>query len=162
MQYDGIIGYPAAILLFCITDAIGHHLDNGKGDIHKRDTYLEVLNHPYFGLKLSTEPKGQIDQIKRWFRNPLLHAASIVPDVLITPEDHGDPFDFTNSPVKLRVPRFYEIVKRAWEKLNEAPPTFNPLNDTLKKNKSAGIEPSPVSNPVFPTMPSPSGTIRQA
>lgn len=46
-QDGGIMGYAAALLLFCVADAIGHHLNCGSGH-----TRLGVLNHESFGLGL--------------------------------------------------------------------------------------------------------------
>ena len=74
----GIMGYAATLLLMSVVDAIGHHLNVGSGH-----TRLEVLNAPQFGLGLT--PK-QIYEVKQWYRNQLVHNASIVPNVYIRAE----------------------------------------------------------------------------
>jgi hypothetical protein len=120
----GIMGYAAALLLFSVTDALGHQiLKNAEGD-----TWIEVLNHQSFGLNLS---RTKLTKIKQWYRNPLVHAASIVPDVLITPECSGEVFDFDQIPARLRVPQFYALVKKVWGNLSETP--VDPVGRILEK-----------------------------
>lgn len=118
----GMMGYAATLLLFSITDAIGHHLNVGTGH-----TRLEVLNSPAFDLNLSGQ---QIYEIKRWYRNSMVHNAAIVPGVFLTPEDTGDPFVFeAGKPVAVRVPQLYKLVRSAWDNLDKT--AFDPLRHTV-------------------------------
>ncbi|MDE1906059.1 MAG: hypothetical protein KGH75_06360 [Rhodospirillales bacterium] len=122
---NSIMGYAATLLLFSVTDAISHHLKVGKGH-----TRLEALNTNGFDLNLN---KNQIQKIKLWFRNALIHNATIVPGVFLTSEVNGDVFEFQNSlPIKIRVPCFYEVLKNGWNNLELS--DFDPLKDTLSNN----------------------------
>lgn len=132
-QDDGIMGYAAMLLLFSVTDAISHHLGVGKGN-----TRLEALTTRGFDLCLS--PK-EIKNLKDYFRNPLIHNATIVPRVFLTAEKNGDVFEFQNfEPVRIRVPRFYEVLKNGWNQLDRT--SFNSLKDTPTR-------PQYVSPPAF-------------
>jgi hypothetical protein len=120
----GMMGYAALLLLFSVTDAIGHHLlKTGDGE-----TWFDVLNRPEFGLSLS---RAKLDNLKRWYRHPLAHAASIAPGVTISSKDEGDPFDFEGSPVTVRVVVFYELVKRVWDGLDKT--ALDPVRHTAAK-----------------------------
>jgi hypothetical protein len=134
----GMMGYAATLLLFSVTDAIGHHLNAGSGH-----TRLDVLNSPEFGLHLSPQ---QIYEMKKWYRNCMVHNASIVPGVFLMPEVEGDPFDFENGkPVKIRVPQFYKLVRKVWDDLDRT--SFNPLKDTLATK--GYVEPPPLTSPLI-------------
>ena len=133
---DGsIIGYVATILLFIVTDAIGHGLNYGSGD-----TRLEVLRHPFFGLNLSNQ---KLLRIKQWYRNPLLHNASIVPDVVLSAEDEGCAFGDVGENVLIRVPQFYKMVRSAWDSVDKQ--TFDPVRDAMAI--TGYITPRPLSDP---------------
>jgi hypothetical protein len=71
----GILGYPAMLLLFCVTDAIGHSpiLKVKGGDVR-----LGVLKHPIFGLNLTDK---QIGNLKQMYRNRLAHNGLLTPGV---------------------------------------------------------------------------------
>jgi hypothetical protein len=145
----GMLGYPAVLLLFSVTDAIGHHLNVGKDH-----TRLEVFNSPGFGLHLSCQ---QIYEMKKWYRNSLAHNASIVPGVQLTAEDDGDPFDFVDGkPVKIRVPQFYKLVEKAWDNLDRT--DFDPLKHTVGVKNY--VEPPPLTFPLLrgPTSEAPSAS----
>lgn len=115
----GILGYPAAVLLLCAIDAIGHGLLPGNGKF----TRLDVLKGPPFNLDISD---AQIDNLANWYRHSLVHAATIAPGAFLTPDTEGEPFDFdgNGAPIVVRVPVLYEIVRAAWEKLDAS--TFDP------------------------------------
>ena len=114
----GVLGYPAMLLLLCVTDAIGHSLTKKGGD-----TRLGVLKSPLFGLNNLTDT--QLKHLKSWYRNLLTHKAQIAPGVCLTPESQGRPFDFdrTGALTLIRVPVFYDLVKSAWERHKDV---FNP------------------------------------
>src|SRR5579871_6398501 len=112
-------GYPAALLLFTVVDAIGHGvLPPRKGS----DARLEVLREPPFDLDLSD---GHIGLLKKVYRNTLSHNAQLGRGAGMMPETSGQPFDFKpDGTVILRVPVFYRVVVTAWEKCRTtfAPP----------------------------------------
>jgi hypothetical protein len=118
----GILGYSAALLLLCATDAIGHAVlppDN------KENIRLDVLAEPPFGLALK---RDQIKNLKEWYRNWLAHSGLIAPSMGLTPDAEGEPFDFDpiNGALRfIRVPVFYAVVRDAWERLDKT--TFNPV-----------------------------------
>ena len=119
---NGMMGYAAVLLLFSVIDAIGHHLDVGTGH-----TRLVALNS--FQLEPRLEPQ-QICDITKWYRNSLVHNASIVPGVVLSPDDTGEVFEFVIAkPVMIRVPQLYELVRKAWTELDKA--DFNPLRHTI-------------------------------
>jgi hypothetical protein len=117
-----ILGYPAALLLLCATDAIGQAvLPPDK----KQNIRLDVLAEPPFGLMLKPE---QIDNLKDWYRNWLAHSGLIAPSMGLTPDADGEPFDFdpTSGALRfIRVPVFYAVVRDAWKRLDET--TFKPV-----------------------------------
>jgi hypothetical protein len=149
-QDGGIMGYAAALLLFCVADAIGHHLNYGSGD-----TRLDVLNHKSFGLGLSVD---EIKQIKMWYRNPLSHNATVTPGVFITAEDDGSPFDFAQSPVTLRVHQFYKSVQAAWEPISSGAIPYDPLRHTIDRLTHLAKHP-PFPGAVSAATPPSSGAI---
>lgn len=126
---NGVMGYAALVLLFCVVDAIGHHLDVGIGD-----TRLEVLNDPRFGL-----PQRITDfaPLKKWYRNPLLHNASIVSGVLITAHENGPPFELDAPPIRIRVNEFCRYVEAGWNVTKGEAGSFNPLRHTTTRSNFA-------------------------
>lgn len=127
----GILGYPAALLLLCATDAIGHAVLPDNGEF----TRLDVLAELPFGLTLKPD---QIRNLKDWYRNWLAHSGLIAPGVGLTPDAHGEPFDFdpTSGALRfIRVPVFYAVVRDAWERLDKT--TFKPVAQRKQPNLSA-------------------------
>lgn len=119
----GILGYPAALLLLSITDAIGHGLDVGSGN-----TRLSVLKHPPFRDLLAKSGQElnhkHVKNLTHWYRHMLAHSGLIAPGVALTPEVDGAPFGFSGEELTLiRVPVFYQLVKDAWGGLKD---TFTP------------------------------------
>jgi hypothetical protein len=118
----GCFGYPAALLLFCVTNALGVYLrgDNiqidGRTQTIPRGEPFRVLNHPIFGLDL----KGaQVDLLEECYRNKLAHNAIIeVGAVLIhAPGQLSRPFIFTSNQVQvINLDSFHRLVAAAWEK----------------------------------------------
>ena len=140
----GVMGYAALVLLFCVVDAIGHHLDVGTGD-----TRLEALNEPRFALPLKIT---DFNPLKKWYRNPLLHNASIVSGVLITAHDNGPPFELCGPPIKLRVNELYRHVEDAWNITKGEAGPFNPLRHTTTRTNfiPAPLPAGPVSTSFTP------------
>ena len=119
----GILGYPAALILLAVTDAIGHGLNVGSGD-----TRLAVFQHPSFSKRLRTFDqslgKGQLKNLTQWYRHMLAHSGLIAPGVALTPEREGAPFGFTNEELTfIRVPVLYQLIRDVW---SELAPTFTP------------------------------------
>lgn len=112
-KYDGILGYPATLLLLCVTDAIGH---SASLRVKGGDMRFDVLNDPIFGSNNLTDK--QIKKLKSLYRNGLAHNGLIAPGVYLTADSNGGPFEFDHDgvPTLIRVPVFYDLVKRAWER----------------------------------------------
>jgi hypothetical protein len=105
----GVWGYPAALILFSATDAIGRGiLPRRRGN----DARLEVLNAPPFNLTL---PERKIDLLRAVYRNPLSHNGQLGHGGIMSPLMTGEPFEFEGEHlVHLRVPVFCGLVERAW------------------------------------------------
>jgi hypothetical protein len=120
---SGIYGYPAALLLLCVVDAIGQSFQGPS-----RHTELSVLANPLanslFGLTLTTH---QTTKLANWYRHKLAHAAIMTPGVYLTSEFHGPPFVFNteieHEPIEVRLPVLANIVRAAW---NAHKPAFSP------------------------------------
>jgi len=145
----GILGYPAALLLLCATDAIGHGVLQPKNGQHTR---LDVLKQSPFNLHLTD---GQVGNITRWYRHLLAHNGTIAVGVFMEPDTQGQPFDFDRSgaPMLIRVPVFYGIVEGAWQRQDKT--AFNPPPAT-------GAQPDPSARPAafFSTLsPAASGVV---
>jgi hypothetical protein len=126
----GIYGYSAALLLFCVVDAIGHCLRPGNEP-------FRVLSADPFNLKLGIE---EIKKIENWYRNPLVHNAIIAPKVWLTLDDTGDPID-VGSNVTIRVKPLYAVVRKAWDKLDKT------RLDPLKRIHPRQFKEVPVGSP---------------
>ena len=75
----GCLGFPAALLLFCITDALGNWLRTDKVMIDGRSQKIgncpfRVFNHECFGLQLTGK---EISFLEKYYRNRLAHNALI-------------------------------------------------------------------------------------
>jgi hypothetical protein len=126
----GIYGHSAAVLLFCVVDAIGHCLRPGNEP-------FRILSADPFSLKLGIE---EIKQIENWYRNPLVHNAIIAPKVWLTPDDTGDPIE-VGSNVTIRVKPLYAVVRKAWDKLDKT------RLDPLKRIDPRQFKGVPVGSP---------------
>lgn len=131
----GIYGYPAALLLFCVIDALGASLTTGN-------EHFMVLKQSPFNCKLDNQ---QVKSLEKWYRNPLAHNAMIAPGVCLSPEDGADPFHFDrNEPVLIRVTALYNLVNTAWRQVDKSTlrprrlsPKSLPANAADLTNKSA-------------------------
>jgi hypothetical protein len=114
----GCLGYPATLLLFCVVDALGGFLALDKGNDIPKGEPFRVLNHPCFGLTLTTD---QIKRLEWWYRNGLAHNAALPPGTCLTGEQ-GEPFEFAGNgdPVKIRVFPFHQLVEGAWTAFDKA------------------------------------------
>lgn len=70
----GCFGYPAAVLLMAIADAIGSYVIGGSTKKH-----FEILNHPdYYNLDLTED---DLEKFYHDYRCLLTHNATLSPDV---------------------------------------------------------------------------------
>jgi hypothetical protein len=124
----GCLGYPAALLQFCVANALGCYLcgddvriDGRTQKITKGEPF-RVLNHSTFGLTLSG---AQIKLLEQSYRNTLAHNAIIEVGCFMvhTPEDPPvNPFTFARSQVQaidvinVYVDSFQILLVKAWAK----------------------------------------------
>jgi hypothetical protein len=107
----GRLGYPAALLLFCVIEALAHSRKPKTGEPFR------FLTEQPFNLNL-TAP--QIKNIEQWFRNLLVHNAIIAPGTLLAGDDVGEPFEFSDAGElnKVRIAPLFGLVKDAWERFD--------------------------------------------
>ncbi|HLJ16518.1 MAG TPA: hypothetical protein VKV15_18610 [Bryobacteraceae bacterium] len=113
------------LLLFCIVDALGGYLALDKNNDIPKGEPFRVLNHPLFGLTLTTD---QIERLEWWYRNGLAHNASVPPGTCLTGEE-GQSFDFAvnGDPIKIRVYSFTDWSKeRGISSIGPDPGTSSP------------------------------------
>ncbi len=116
----GCLGYPAALMLFCVVNALGNYLsgdaivvETKKRKVTRREPFL-VLNHGYFGLGLK---HTEIKTLEKSYRNALAHTAIIEPGAALLALDDDPPFCFPEiGVVEIRLCAFYRHVARAWDK----------------------------------------------
>jgi hypothetical protein len=111
--------FPAALLLFCITDALGNWLraDNvmidGKSQKIGKCTF-RVFNHECFGLQLTGK---QISFLERDYRNRLAHNALIEAGAVLAPTDAIPVFDFKSEiEARISIFSFHALVLKACER----------------------------------------------
>jgi hypothetical protein len=121
-QEGGRLGYPAAVMMFCIVDTIGSFY-RGKADFKvsidgrevaiRKDGFQHffVLNSPYYEQSLS---KAAIEKIYGVFRNELLHNAALAPGYALVslPQNH-EPFPVVDGGQRVNIDAFLEISKKA-------------------------------------------------
>jgi hypothetical protein len=122
----GCLGYPAALLQFCVANAFGCYLCGDGVQIDGRTQRItkgepfRVLNHPAFGLNLSG---AQIKLLEQSYRNTLAHNAIIEVGCFMfhTPDDPPvNPFSFARSQVQVidiinvNVDSFQKLLVKAW------------------------------------------------
>jgi hypothetical protein len=122
---NGALGYPSVLLMFCIVEGIAYCRNS-----ETKEPFHIVLEEP-FSLRLD---KPQIKKIEKWFRNPLAHNAIMAPGALLTGDEFGDVFEFsdTGQVIKLRVVLLLELIKDAWEKFDRE--SCRELDRVLRRN----------------------------
>jgi hypothetical protein len=86
-QAGGCLGYPGAVLLFCIADTIGSYhrgnasftfrVDGKDCSIHSNgEQHFYILNGDYYGLSLTG---SQIKDLYTKYRNLLIHNSALAP-----------------------------------------------------------------------------------
>ncbi|MCR4284057.1 MAG: hypothetical protein NUV64_01925 [Parcubacteria group bacterium] len=108
----GCYGYPAALILLSITDAIGTIVMKGGDDVGE---HFKVLNNQdYYNLNLSG---NELKIIEKGYRNKLSHNAHIKEDIVL---DIGNGvnsvFEKINGIYKLNLLPFYHKTKLAVDK----------------------------------------------
>ena len=116
-QHGGRIkGYSAALLLFCIIDAMGNGLllpkkKNGRPLYTRLDV---LLHHPFDPKELKLD-ETKVDNLTSWYRNKLSHTGAMAPNAFLDVGEGGAfNFDENGTPSVLVEP-LYEVVKVAWE-----------------------------------------------
>jgi hypothetical protein len=115
---DGVLGYPATLLLFCVANALGVYLSGESVTIAGRPQKItdgepfRVLNHECFGLGLDHE---QIKRLERVYRNALAHNAIIDLGAILVAHVDGPVFRFRpNGNVRINLQSFHKLVAEAW------------------------------------------------
>lgn len=113
----GCLGYPATLLLLCVTNALGSYLSGeavtieGKSQKITQGEPFRVLNHQLFGLQLTHK---QIKLIEHSYRNRLSHNAIIERGSFLLPTQAGAPFIFSGKGMLTRVGSLYQLVSEVW------------------------------------------------
>lgn len=114
----GCLGYPAALLMLCTIEALGHFLRNELVEIDDTKQAItsgepfRVLNHPFFDQKLSGE---QINAIKDAYRNRLAHNAMIGPNAFLVLGETKSLFIFGGETVGIVVNELAKVLFAVWE-----------------------------------------------
>jgi hypothetical protein len=122
-QAGGCLGYPAAVMLFSIADAIGSFYCGNKKDLNisiggkprfiANDGFQHffILNSEYYAQALD-EPT--IEKLYKNFRNLLIHNASLPPNSFLRnlPNVH-EAFPQPDGHLMVNVPAFFDISKGA-------------------------------------------------
>jgi hypothetical protein len=114
----GCLGYPAAVLLFAIVDAIGSYhegsneiflVDGQNLKIKGTSTHIRILNGPLFDLHLT---KPQLELVYDAGRCFLAHNALVAPSAGLMLE--GDvPFTFTSERAFVHLDALWKLCERA-------------------------------------------------
>src|SRR5712692_1182262 len=113
----GCLGYPSALLLLCVVNAIGTYLRNepvlinGRRQLITRGEPFRVLNHEILKQTLT---QGQIKTVEKAYRNLLAHNAMLAPDSWLLPGKGSTVFVFQNGRVGIYVVSLFEMVLHAW------------------------------------------------
>jgi len=118
-QDGGCYGYPATLLLFCVTNALGVYLAGESVTVGQHSQQIRekkpfrVFNHECFGLALDEE---EIRRLEVAYRNRLAHNAFIDIGAGLVADPSGPPFAFTPDQIKINVVSFHALVTKAWER----------------------------------------------
>ncbi|HZT72807.1 MAG TPA: hypothetical protein VE996_04075 [Terriglobales bacterium] len=121
----GCFGFPAALLLFAVVEAIGHFCEgeavklDGRSQAITRKAPFRVFNHPLFGCNLGSQ---QLRCLEADYRNLLAHNGLIAPERLLIRVEGADlpePFKFDGNGrwVYIEVNAFLRLVSHAWSQL---------------------------------------------
>lgn len=128
-QFGGCLGFPAAIMLFCIADTIGSFYEgngnfkikiNEQDKVIKKDNFQHfyILNSDYYRLNLSEE---FIKIIYKRFRSSLVHNLTLSPGYSLSIEsDDKPPFEIRENSdpnmVNVHLKPFLKMTQIAIEK----------------------------------------------
>jgi hypothetical protein len=134
-QTGGRLGYPAAVMMFCIADTIGsfHRADasfraavDGKAVTIRQQGFhhFYVLNSDYYQQSLSGET---IKRLYANFRDLLVHNAALAPEhILISLPTVPDAFPMVNDRQLVNIDGFLRISDTAVKLFLERLPTVVP------------------------------------
>lgn len=115
---DGVLGYPATLLLFCVANALGVYLAgesvtiDGRSQKIRKNEPFRVFNHSCFGFALSDL---QIKRLEKVYRNALAHNAIIDLGAILVAHVDGPVFRFrANGNVRINLQSFHKVVAEAW------------------------------------------------
>lgn len=113
----GCLGYPAALLLFSVVNALGESLTGDPitpAGRHKKigKAPFFVFNHQCFGLSLSEQ---EVKILTEYARNPLVHNALISPPIFFVASDELPEFKFASERIEIRLFSFRRLVESAWQ-----------------------------------------------
>jgi hypothetical protein len=91
-----MLGYPAALILFCLVDAMGNNLKREEKHKLRYKGEFKMFCHPALGLKWP-DPDEQIPKLAEWYRHKLAHRALLAPNTLLRGEENSEPFVFSQS-----------------------------------------------------------------
>lgn len=108
---SGVFGYPAALLLLCSIDAMGHNLPKENRERLDLPKDLGMLAYPSFDFRI---PKDQIPTLYHLYRNQLAHRGLITRGDFLRGENEGEPFGLApNGKLnKVYVFPFYQKVRQ--------------------------------------------------
>lgn len=117
---DGVLGFPAALLLFCITNAMGVYMSGESVTIAGRTQRItkqepfRIFNHELFDLRLE---HAQIKHLETAYRNALAHTAIIDLGASMVAHVDGPVFIFKpHGSVRINLASFQKRVADAWSR----------------------------------------------
>jgi hypothetical protein len=117
---DGVLGFPATLLLFCITNALGVYMAGETVTISGRPQRItakepfRVFNHELFDLRLE---HAQIKHLEKAYRNALAHTAIIDLGASMVAHVDGPVFIFRpQGGVRINLASFQKYVAAAWSR----------------------------------------------
>jgi len=146
-QVGGRLGYPAAVMLFCIADTIGSF---HRGDRHftapvggrslsirrQGSQHFYVLNSDYYGQSLS---EATIKRLYANFRDLLVHNAALAPEhALVSRPDLRAAFPIADDRQLVNIDGLLAITKPALARFLERVPTLVPASqqeDNIRKKR---------------------------
>ena len=106
----GCYGYPAAILLFVIADAVGSYVIGGKTRKH----FNILVDANYYNLNLK---RNEIDLIYKKYRSLLTHNAALAVDTFLNIGTKNDPvFEYKNDNPCVNLLPFLLLTKKVISK----------------------------------------------
>jgi hypothetical protein len=117
----GVLGYPAALMLCCLLDALGKNLNRAEKQKLGKEEF-NFLQHPAFKTPLTVEQIGRVrEKLGDWFRHKLAHQSLMAVGVALSGERAKAPFGFSEAGEfdTIYVFQLYEVVKNAWKAIDK-------------------------------------------